>query len=126
MFRGGLVLFLCAWAALTLPWERCHADCHDRVVPVGGAHECHSGHRHEQHHGHDHGHDHGHQHESSDHDPVQFDGFVPSAVKVLSATAIVTLEAAAEIVPVPSAPLTTSAEARAGPPPGLRSTVLLL
>jgi len=37
---GRVVLFL-AWTALVLPWERCHSDCHDRVLPTVATHPCH-------------------------------------------------------------------------------------
>lgn len=35
----GLLLLL-AWSAFLVPWERCHAACHDRLEV--GAHECHA------------------------------------------------------------------------------------
>ena len=85
MLRGGLVVFLCAWVALTLPWERCHAACHDRVLPAGTAHECHHGHGH----GHDHDHDHDHDKDgNSDHDPVQFEGVAPAPTQAPTPAAV--------------------------------------
>ncbi|MHC4222482.1 MAG: hypothetical protein ACYSUN_00685 [Planctomycetota bacterium] len=41
MVRRGWIVWLAAWAALVLPWERCHAGCHDQMRPVGEKHDCH-------------------------------------------------------------------------------------
>jgi hypothetical protein len=42
MRSTGLVAILLAWAALQLPWEHCHSDCHGgHVVPALGEHHCH-------------------------------------------------------------------------------------
>lgn len=42
MRRTGVFLLAIAWSALLLPWERCHAACHDRLLPAVGEHRCHS------------------------------------------------------------------------------------
>lgn len=36
-----VALVLIAWTALLLPWERCHAICHDEVLPALAEHDCH-------------------------------------------------------------------------------------
>jgi hypothetical protein len=105
--RGCLAVL--AWVALLLPWERCHAACHDRVEV--GPHECHPG-------------EHGPElpEDQSRDEKITFDSVRPSAEPLVAPAAPVVavtppVAAAAVVVAAPPVPLPA-------PPP--RSTVLLL
>jgi len=41
LFAMRVAVVLIAWTALLLPWERCHALCHDEVLPALADHACH-------------------------------------------------------------------------------------
>jgi hypothetical protein len=41
MPRAAWPLLVVAWVALLFPWERCHGECHDQLVPLGSEHGCH-------------------------------------------------------------------------------------
>jgi hypothetical protein len=41
LFAMRVAVVLLAWTALLLPWERCHAMCHDEVRPALAEHDCH-------------------------------------------------------------------------------------
>jgi hypothetical protein len=41
LFAMRLAVVIIAWTALLLPWERCHAMCHDQVLPALAGHACH-------------------------------------------------------------------------------------
>ena len=64
-------VFVVAWIALVLPWQRCHSDCQDRaLVSVVAEHECHT--------------DYGarpceDRHEEADHERADFDSLAPNA-----------------------------------------------
>jgi len=41
LFAMRLAVVVIAWIALLLPWERCHAMCHDHLLPALAEHACH-------------------------------------------------------------------------------------
>lgn len=41
LFAMRVAVVLIAWTALLLPWERCHALCHDEMLPALAEHACH-------------------------------------------------------------------------------------
>ena len=111
---GRAVLFL-AWTALVLPWERCHSDCHDRVLPSVVTHPCQEdpccgdpaptdGTHHE-----------------ADHERIDFFSLKPKFVEPL--TVVPALDV---LVEVASRNETVALPARAAPESSVRQTVVLL
>ena len=116
MRGAGTLLLIAAWAALSLPWERCVAECHEHLRPAGHGHadqaRCCGEHEHE--------HEPEHEHES-----LRFESVSPSKLVFEVPLAVHTSEG--PVLPAPHVvPAIDAAPRDTGPAPGLTTVVLLL
>lgn len=110
MSRWGAIALL-AWIALILPWERCRAECHDRVVPAVGGHDCHTAGQC------------GASHEESEHEAHSFFSLAPARAPVFAPAALLEVAFGPEGLLAFRVHVVAAAP---GEPPGIPRTVVLL
>jgi hypothetical protein len=121
LFAMRVAVVLIAWTALLLPWERCHALCHDQLLPAVAEHACHG----KTCKGHDDARPCGRTGSEARHETVEFVSLRPDAKVQLDAVTLVQAAALA-FAPVHVAARLHPVVEHDPAPDLLRTTVLLL